>query len=188
MMTLPGPDSVSREGIYGLRDGVEEGRAAGTAAARGGQQGSSDQLRGLAALSLDALSSVAYGPQAIMLVLVAAGTAALRLTLPVTLAISLHAARDELRGPPSPQLAGEQRHEVHHLPRGVEAPPLVDQVWNPAPQQRAPEGFQVGELAQQHRDVPATALRLAELLRQVLEALDAGAKFGEVGGGLSRFT
>jgi amino acid transporter len=88
MMALPGPDSVSREGIYGLRDGAEEGRAAGTAAAQGGQQGSSDQLRGLAALSLDALSSVAYGPQAIVLVLVAAGTAALRLTLPVTLAIA----------------------------------------------------------------------------------------------------
>ncbi|GAA3083468.1 hypothetical protein GCM10020000_82030 [Streptomyces olivoverticillatus] len=42
---------------------------------------------GLAALSLDALSSVAYGPEAIVLVLVTAGTSALRLTLPVTLAI-----------------------------------------------------------------------------------------------------
>jgi hypothetical protein len=43
---------------------------------------------GLAALSLDALSSVAYGPEAIVLVLVAAGTSALRLTLPVTLVIA----------------------------------------------------------------------------------------------------
>lgn len=43
---------------------------------------------GLAALSLDALSSVAYGPEAIVLVLVAAGTSALRLTLPITLAIA----------------------------------------------------------------------------------------------------
>ena len=54
-------------------------------------EGSKDHLTsfgGLAALSLDALSSVAYGPQAIVLVLVAAGTAALRLTLPVTLAIA----------------------------------------------------------------------------------------------------
>lgn len=42
---------------------------------------------GLAALSLDALSSVAYGPEAIVLVLVTAGASALRLTLPVTLAI-----------------------------------------------------------------------------------------------------
>jgi amino acid transporter len=44
-------------------------------------------LSGLAALSLDALSSVAYGPEAIVLVLVAAGTAGLDYTLPVTLAI-----------------------------------------------------------------------------------------------------
>jgi amino acid transporter len=42
---------------------------------------------GLAALSLDALSSVAYGPEAIALVLVGAGMAAMRLLLPVTLAI-----------------------------------------------------------------------------------------------------
>jgi len=45
-------------------------------------------LGGLAALSLDALSSVAYGPEAIVLVLVAAGASALRLTLPITLAIA----------------------------------------------------------------------------------------------------
>jgi amino acid transporter len=46
-------------------------------------------LEGLAALSLDALSSVAYGPQAIIIVLAAAGVAALHYTLPVTLAIVL---------------------------------------------------------------------------------------------------
>ena len=46
-------------------------------------------LEGLAALSLDALSSVAYGPEAIVVVLVAAGTAGLSYTLPVTLAIVL---------------------------------------------------------------------------------------------------
>jgi amino acid transporter len=44
-------------------------------------------LGGLAALSLDALSSVAYGPEAILVVLVAAGAAALRYSLPVTGAI-----------------------------------------------------------------------------------------------------
>src|SRR5262249_56806306 len=44
-------------------------------------------LSGLAALSLDALSSVAYGPEAIVLVLVGAGAAGLGYTLPVTLAI-----------------------------------------------------------------------------------------------------
>jgi len=47
-------------------------------------------LEGLAALSLDALSSVAYGPQAIIIVLATAGLAAIeRYTLPVTLAIVL---------------------------------------------------------------------------------------------------
>jgi len=45
-------------------------------------------LEGLAALSLDALSSVAYGPEAIVLVLIAAGTGALTSTLPVTLVIA----------------------------------------------------------------------------------------------------
>jgi amino acid transporter len=44
-------------------------------------------LEGLAALSLDALSSVAYGPQAILIVLATAGAIALHYTLPVTLAI-----------------------------------------------------------------------------------------------------
>jgi amino acid transporter len=45
-------------------------------------------LGGLAALSLDALSSVAYGPEAMALVLVAAGTGALTYTLPLTLVIT----------------------------------------------------------------------------------------------------
>jgi amino acid transporter len=44
-------------------------------------------LEGLAALSLDALSSVAYGPEAIVIVLAAAGTTGLAYTLPVTAAI-----------------------------------------------------------------------------------------------------
>src|SRR5580658_8457516 len=44
-------------------------------------------IQGLAALSLDALSSVAYGPEAILVVLVAAGAAGLRYSLPVTGAI-----------------------------------------------------------------------------------------------------
>src|ERR1700732_2686235 len=44
-------------------------------------------VQGLAALSLDALSSVAYGPEAILVVLVAAAAAGLRYSLPVTGAI-----------------------------------------------------------------------------------------------------
>jgi amino acid transporter len=43
---------------------------------------------GLAALSLDAMASVAYGPEAIVIVLAAAGSAGLGFTLPVTLAIT----------------------------------------------------------------------------------------------------
>jgi amino acid transporter len=46
-------------------------------------------FEGLAALSLDALSSVAYGPQAIVIVLAAAGATALDYTLPVTIAITI---------------------------------------------------------------------------------------------------
>ena len=42
---------------------------------------------GLAALSLDALSSVAYGPEAILVVLVAAGAAGMRYSLPITISI-----------------------------------------------------------------------------------------------------
>jgi amino acid transporter len=44
-------------------------------------------LGGLAALSLDALSSVAYGPQAMMGVLILAGAGALQYTVPLTLVI-----------------------------------------------------------------------------------------------------
>lgn len=46
-------------------------------------------LGGLAALSLDALSSVAYGPEAIVVALVAAGVGAIRFTLPISIAITV---------------------------------------------------------------------------------------------------
>ncbi|MGW7274988.1 APC family permease [Streptomyces sp. NPDC054864] len=45
-------------------------------------------VQGLAALSLDAMASVAYGPEAIVLVLAAAGGHGLGFTLPVTLGIA----------------------------------------------------------------------------------------------------
>ncbi|MFF7729932.1 APC family permease [Streptomyces sp. NPDC008001] len=45
--------------------------------------------QGLAALSLDAMASVAYGPESIVLVLAAAGAYGLGFTLPVTLAIAV---------------------------------------------------------------------------------------------------
>lgn len=46
------------------------------AGADGGERHRLTALEGLAALSLDALSSVAYGPEAIVVVLAAAGTVA----------------------------------------------------------------------------------------------------------------
>jgi amino acid transporter len=46
-------------------------------------------VEGLSALSLDALTSVAYGPEAIILVVAAAGAGALHLVLPITVAIVL---------------------------------------------------------------------------------------------------
>ncbi|NEE31405.1 amino acid permease, partial [Streptomyces sp. SID7982] len=46
-------------------------------------------LQGLSALSLDAMASVAYGPESIVLVLAAAGAYGLGFTLPVTLAIAV---------------------------------------------------------------------------------------------------
>jgi amino acid transporter len=45
-------------------------------------------IGGLAAMSLDALSSVAYGPEAIVLGLVAAGAAAVNWTVPISVAIA----------------------------------------------------------------------------------------------------
>jgi amino acid transporter len=46
-------------------------------------------IGGLAAMSLDALSSVAYGPEAIVLGLVAAGAAAVSWTVPISVAIAV---------------------------------------------------------------------------------------------------
>ena len=53
------------------------------------QHGEITPLEGLPALSLDALTSVAYGPEAIVRVLGTAGVAALHLVLPITIAIVL---------------------------------------------------------------------------------------------------
>ncbi|HEX4281610.1 MAG TPA: APC family permease, partial [Solirubrobacteraceae bacterium] len=46
-------------------------------------------VKGLAALSLDALSSVAYGPEVMILVLVAAGTGAVSSVVPLTVVITV---------------------------------------------------------------------------------------------------
>src|SRR5579862_56358 len=61
-------------------------RGAGTHAASGDELG---VLAGLAALSLDALSSVAYGPQAMMVMLVLAGAGAVTNVVPLTVVITV---------------------------------------------------------------------------------------------------
>ncbi|MFG2859708.1 APC family permease [Streptomyces sioyaensis] len=84
------PDGVDR----GPGDGVDggpgpDGRGPDTAAT--GEPDARHRLtalQGLAALSLDAMASVAYGPESIVLVLAAAGGYGLGCTLPVTLAIA----------------------------------------------------------------------------------------------------
>jgi amino acid transporter len=63
------------------------GGVSGTESERAQEKERLTTLGGLAALSLDALSSVAYGPEAILVVLVAAGAAALKYSLPITGAI-----------------------------------------------------------------------------------------------------
>ncbi len=68
--------------------GKTDGQAQGPAAGRADEEKERlTALGGLAALSLDALSSVAYGPEAILIVLVAAGSSALKYSLPITGAI-----------------------------------------------------------------------------------------------------
>ncbi|GLW01821.1 hypothetical protein Slala05_54520 [Streptomyces lavendulae subsp. lavendulae] len=59
-----------------------------TGATRTGDRHRLTALQGLAALSLDAMASVAYGPESIVLVLAAAGAYVMGFTLPVTLAIA----------------------------------------------------------------------------------------------------
>ncbi|MFE2849514.1 APC family permease [Streptomyces lavendulae] len=71
--------------------GTAEGRAGETAdgtADHTGERHKLTALQGLAALSLDAMASVAYGPESIVLVLAGAGAYGLGFTLPVTLAIA----------------------------------------------------------------------------------------------------
>jgi amino acid transporter len=69
---------VSQPGTFGIIRSVSEEEA---------ERERLTALGGLAALSLDALSSVAYGPEAILVVLVTAGVGALKYSLPITGAI-----------------------------------------------------------------------------------------------------
>src|SRR5579864_7649595 len=78
--------------VTGTRPSPSESEAGRGGHARRGKSAESRHelgvLGGLAALSLDALSSVAYGPQAMMSVLVLAGVGALTDVLPLTVVIT----------------------------------------------------------------------------------------------------
>ncbi len=83
---LPGPRipaalSAARTPWKGARSAPRAGKHAD-----GGHELTS--VGGLAALSLDALSSVAYGPEAIVVILATAGVASLRYVFPLTLVIT----------------------------------------------------------------------------------------------------
>ncbi|MGT2526080.1 APC family permease [Streptomyces nojiriensis] len=79
------PTAADRE--PGREEPPDTGAGAG-AAVETGERHRLTALQGLAALSLDAMASVAYGPESIVLVLAAAGAYGLGFTLPVTLAIA----------------------------------------------------------------------------------------------------
>ncbi len=63
--------------------------SAGTVAGEADERHKLTAVEGVAALSLDALSSVAYGPEAVVVALAPAGAAALRLTVPIAVAITV---------------------------------------------------------------------------------------------------
>ncbi len=87
---MPKPkDAPARTlGEAGVREGATSARHGGPRRGKHSEKGHELGVpRGLAALSLDAQSSVAYGPEAMVLVLVAAGAAGLRYVVPLTLVI-----------------------------------------------------------------------------------------------------
>ncbi|KIF01996.1 amino acid permease [Streptomyces sp. RSD-27] len=79
---------MGKPGTAGRAPGTEEPPGAGARTPAPGDRHRLTALQGLAALSLDAMASVAYGPESIVLVLAAAGAYGMGFTLPVTLAIA----------------------------------------------------------------------------------------------------
>ncbi|MFJ6756303.1 APC family permease [Streptomyces sp. NPDC091273] len=79
---------MGKPSTAGQAPGAEEPPDTGAKASSGGDRHRLTALQGLAALSLDAMASVAYGPESIVLVLAAAGAHGMGFTLPVTLAIA----------------------------------------------------------------------------------------------------
>jgi amino acid transporter len=94
MSTVSHSEDPARAGSEADEEPPDTGVRAGAGADEPGEPGEPDgrhrltATQGLAALSLDAMASVAYGPEAIVLVLAAAGAHGLGFTLPVTLAIA----------------------------------------------------------------------------------------------------
>ncbi|AJC58503.1 APC family permease [Streptomyces sp. 769] len=86
MSTVSQPANRPEQPPPATDPGAAPGAAAGPTPA--GDRHRLTALQGLAALSLDAMASVAYGPESIVLVLAAAGAYGLGFTLPVTLAIA----------------------------------------------------------------------------------------------------
>ncbi|TDU73883.1 APC family permease [Streptomyces sp. KS 21] len=79
---------MGKPSTAGRAPGTEEPPDTGVRAPAAGDRHRLTALQGLAALSLDAMASVAYGPESIVLVLAAAGAYGMGFTLPVTLAIA----------------------------------------------------------------------------------------------------
>ncbi|WP_030872899.1 APC family permease [Streptomyces sp. NRRL F-2747] len=79
---------MGKPSTAGQAPGTEEPPDTGVRAPAAGDRHRLTTLQGLAALSLDAMASVAYGPESIVLVLAAAGAYGMGFTLPVTLAIA----------------------------------------------------------------------------------------------------
>ncbi|HXB36219.1 MAG TPA: APC family permease [Acidimicrobiales bacterium] len=80
MLEPPEPDHGRASTVWNLLVGPPR-------SARGTGRERITPIEGLSALSLDALTSVAYGPEAIIIVLAVAGAGALHLVLPITIAI-----------------------------------------------------------------------------------------------------
>ncbi|MFF7498264.1 APC family permease [Streptomyces lavendulae] len=79
---------MGKPSTAGQASGTEEPPDTGVRAPAAGDRHRLTAVQGLAALSLDAMASVAYGPESIVLVLAAAGAYGMGFTLPVTLAIA----------------------------------------------------------------------------------------------------
>ncbi|MFJ3175397.1 APC family permease [Streptomyces roseus] len=79
---------MGKPSAAGQAPGTEEPPDTGVRAPAAEDRHRLTALQGLAALSLDAMASVAYGPESIVLVLAAAGAYGMGFTLPVTLAIA----------------------------------------------------------------------------------------------------